>query len=135
MNYVKQAYELNEIKKQHALDLYKKSVSELVRKDYVFSVDDAHTELSAILGQRWLCAQRGGDKFWLDSAFYAEANVAFNYANITLGIKGKFIDLAKDLVVDELRVSESTLKSMSKQMDSILTATTAQQFENNSMRM
>jgi hypothetical protein len=129
MNYVKQAYELSEVKKQHALDLYKKSVSELVHKDYVFRVNDAHTELSAIFGQQWLYTQRSSGKFWADSALYAEANVAFNYANFNLGIEDKFTALAKELVADEVRISDSEIKAMSKQMNSILTATTTKKVE------
>lgn len=135
MNYVKQAYELSADKKQHALALYKNAVVELVSKDYVLRVDDAHTELSAIFGQYWLMTQRGSGAFWLDSVLYAEANIAFNYANLTLGIDGRFIALAESLVDAEQRIGKKELKAMSKQMDSILTATTAKHFENNLMRV
>lgn len=129
MNYVKQAYELSEDKKQHALALYKQAVSELVHKSYVMRVDDAHTELSAIFGQNWLLTCRGNNTRWFDSALYAEANVAFNYANFNLGIQGRFIELAQSLVADNERISDSELVAMSKQMNSILTATTAKKVE------
>jgi len=135
MNYVKQAYELSTDKKQHAIALYKNAVIELVSKDYVLRIDDAHTELSAIFGQQWLMTQRGSGAFWMDSALYAEANIAFNYANLTLGIDGRFVALAESLVDAEQRISKKELKAMSKQMDSILTATTAKYFENNLMRV
>lgn len=131
MNYVKQAYALNDNKKQQAIALYKKAVSELVHKDYVHIVDDAHTELSAIFGQYWLVNNRGTGAFWLNGALCAEANIAFNYANFTLGIDDKFIALAKELVADELRISDTELKAMSKQMNSILTATTEDYFRGN----
>jgi hypothetical protein len=129
MNYVKQAYELDAVKKQSAIDLYKEAVSELVHKDYVLRVDDAHTELSAIFGQKWLISNRGNGAFWLDGTLYAEANIAFNYANFTLGIDGRFVALAESLVDSEQRINEKELKEMSEQMDSILTATTAKYFE------
>ena len=135
MNYVQQAYELDAVKKQSAIAIYKDAVSELVHKDYVMRIDDAHTELSAIFGQSWLMTNRGSGAFWLDSALYAEANIAFNYANLTLGIDGRCVDLAKSLVATEQRISDKELKAMSKQMDSILTATTAKYFENNLMRV
>ena len=129
MNYVKQAYALNDSKKQQAIALYKKAVSELVHKDYVHSIDDAHTELSAIFGQHWLVDNKGAGAFWLDIAICAEANIAFNYANFTLGIKDKFTELAKELVAEELRISDIELKAMSKQMNSVLTATTTDYFK------
>jgi hypothetical protein len=129
MNYVQQAYELDAVKKQSAIAIYKDAVSELVRKDYVLRVDDAHTELSAIFGQSWLVTNRGSGAFWIDSALYAEANVAFNYANFNLGIEGRFVELAKSLVADSERISDIELKAMSKQMNSILTATTAKKVE------
>ena len=128
---VKQAYELSNEKKQHALYLYKKSVVELVNKNYEMRVDNAHTELSAIFGADWLYTMRSNGNFLRDMSLYAEANVAFNYANLTLGIGGRFVDLAKSLVADNERVDIATLKSMAKQMDSILTATKAEDFERN----
>ena len=133
MNYVQQAYDLNEVKKQSAIAIYKDAVSELVRKEYVMRVDDAHTELSAIFGQSWLMTNRCSGAFLFNSALYAEANVAFNYANFNLGIEGRFVDLAKGLVADSERISDSELKAMGKQMNSILTATTARKVEKSLM--
>lgn len=133
MNYIKQAYELSADKKQHAIALYKRAIGELVHKDYVSRVNDAHTELSAIFGQYWLMTQRGSGAFWLDAALHAEANVAFNYANLTLGISGRFVALAKSLVSESERIEDKELKAMSKRMNSILTATTAKHFENHLM--
>jgi len=126
---VKQAYELSGEKKQHALDLYKKSVVELVNQNYKMRADNAHTELSTIFGVDWLFTMRSNGDFLRDMSLYAEANVAFNYANLTLGISGRFVELAKSLVAVDERVDNATLKSMAKQMDSILTATTAEDFE------
>ena len=96
-------------------------------------IDDAHTELSAIFGQHWLVNNRGAGAFWMDFALYAEANVAFNYANLNLGIEDGFTALAKELVADEARISDIEIKAMSKQMNSILTATTAKKVERSLM--
>ena len=131
MDYVKQAFALSNEKKQTALQLYKDAVKELVHKDYVPRVDDAHTDLSALFGTRWLYTQRESGAFWLDAKLYAEANVAFNYANFNLGISGRFISLAKELVADEIRVGDKVLKQMAKQMDSMLTHTTEEAIQNN----
>ena len=44
-------------------------------------------------------------------------------------MRGKFIKTAESLVSSNERVSSKELKHISKQMDSILTATTAKQWE------
>ena len=126
MNYVKQAYELSAVKKQQALDLYKESVVELVNKNYVLRVSDAHTDLSSIFGTYWVFRNRGSGAFWKDTALYAEANIAFNYANLNLGISGGFIKLAKELVNKSERKSDKELEVFASYMDSILMATTAE---------
>ena len=129
MNYIKQAYALDTAKKQQAIELYKKAVCELVHKDYVMREDDAHTELSAIFGVSWLCANKSNNAFWLDRDLYAEANVAFNYANFTLGTSNKFFATAKELVAEDERVSEAQLRKIDEQMNCYLTATTAETFD------
>lgn len=128
MNEVKQAYALSETKKQAALTLYKQAVCALVQKDYVMRCDDAHTELSAIFGQSWLLANTSNSNGWFDGALYAEANIAFNYANLTLGIQNGFIGLAKQLVIAEQRIDDKKIYKYAKHMNSILTATTAEAF-------
>jgi len=131
MDYVKQAYALSDTKKQVAKQLYKEAVKEFVHKDYMAQADDAHTDLSALFGTKWLYTQRGSGAFWLDAKLYAEANVAFNYANFNLGISKRFIGLAKELVADEERVSDAELKLIAKQMDCILTYTTEEAINSN----
>jgi hypothetical protein len=129
MDYIKQAYELDAAKKLQAKELYKRAVCELVHKDYVMQEDDAHTELSAIFGVNWLQENCTNNLFWLDRALYAEANVAFNYANFTLGTSNKFLATAKELVAEDQRVSEALLSKMDEQMDCYLTATSAETFD------
>lgn len=126
MNYVKQAYALSASKKVLAKELYEQAVAKLVCKDYVLRIHDAHVDLSAIFGELWLLRNKNNGAFWNDWNLYAEANVAFNYANLSLGIKGKFFELARQIVADERRVEDIKLKKMTKQMDSILTATTVE---------
>jgi hypothetical protein len=57
---------------------------------------------------------------------YAQANIAFNYANFPYCKKPKFIELAKELVVDAERVKEVELDAIASQMNCILTATTTE---------
>ena len=129
MDYVKQAFNLSDTKKQAAKEIFKRAVTVLVNKNYIARCADAHVDLSGVFGELWLLTQRGSGEFWMDAALYAEANVAFNYANMLLGMRGKFIKTAESLVSTNERVSSKELKHISKQMDSILTATTAKQWE------
>lgn len=126
MNYVKQAFELSAPKKQHAIALYKLSLAELVHKDFERQINDAHVELSAIFGAYWVMQNRGSGMYWLNAELYAEANVAFNYANLQFGVEGKFMKLAKELVADSERLSDSEIAEIEKQMNCILTYTTAE---------
>jgi len=129
MDYVQQAFDLSDTKKQAAKDIFKSAVTVFVNKNYIQRCADAHVDLSGVFGELWLVTQRGSGEFWMDAALYAEANVAFNYANMHLGMLGKFIKTAESLVSSNERVSSKELKHISKQMDSLLTATTAEQWE------
>ena len=131
MNYVKQAYELSSVKKQSALAAYKQATTVFVNKNYLTQCNDAHVDLSAIFGQIWLMTQRSSGPFWMDAALYAEANVAFNYANFELGIKDRFIATAKELVSSSERISDKELKRIAKQMDCLLTATSVEKIKSN----
>lgn len=126
MNYVDQAYSLTKEQKNTAKALYKESVKELINKQYKYECDDAHTELSAIFGEKYLISEGSNGAFWHDAQQYAQANTAFNYANLNLGISGRFIKLSKELVCDDERISDERLIEMSEQMNCILTRTTAE---------
>ena len=126
MDYVKQAFELSADKKQSAVEIYERAVTVFVNKNYLPLCEDAHVDLSAIFGQIWLMTQRGSGAFWMDAALYAEANVAFNYANFLLGVRGEFVKTAKRIVKKEERVTDLCLMQLAKQMNCILMATTAE---------
>lgn len=129
MNYVKQAFAINETQKIAAQKLYKKAVAKLVNKQYIPWVEDAHTELSAIFGVMWLSERCQEGPRTPDLNFYASANVAFNYANLNLGAQGKFKSLAKSLVSEQEIVADQRLDAMTEQMNSILTCTTPEAFD------
>jgi hypothetical protein len=125
MDYVKQAYAISNTDKELAKRLYIEAVAEIANKNYVAKCDDAQIDLSALFGMRWFEATVDLHNWRFAADDYAKANVAFNYANFTLGINGRFIELAKQLVANELRVDGVKLKDMAKQMNFALTKTTA----------
>lgn len=129
MTQVTQAFAISDEDKRTAELFYKDAVALLVNKKYVTGIDDGHTELSAIFGVRWVSTQRGSGAFWGDAKIYADANNAFNYANSVLGMNGKFVALAKQLVTADERISDAQLKRWDKQMNCLLTRTNAEDFK------
>ena len=123
MNYVKQAYELAADKKVLAKELYEQAVTKLVSKTYTLRIYDAHTDLSAIFGELWLLKNKKDNAFLTDWSLYAEANVAFNYANLTLGIGGRFKELALEVNESTHLIDEIELQAISDSLNFVLTDT------------
>jgi hypothetical protein len=123
-NEVKQAFSISADKKVEAKKIYELALIEMVNKNYKFMCEDAFVELSSIFGQLWCIEHKGNVPFWLDAKLFAEANVAFNYANSVLGCNGKFVNTVISLVKKDERVSDLVLKRMAKDMNCLLTNTT-----------
>jgi len=124
MNYVKQAFSISDDAKKMALEIYKESLKEMVRKEYTALDNDSHVELSAIFGVKWMAIiNKSSSLVWASPSMYAQANIAFNYANLLYCKKPKFIELAKELVNDIERVKDDKLDAIASQMNCILTAT------------
>jgi hypothetical protein len=124
MDLIKQAFSISNADKEEAKRHYEESVRELVQKDCVHECSDAHTELSAIFGVRWLVAHKENGQIFFTAKQYAAANVAFNYANCVLGNSGKFLETVRRVCKPEECVSEIELRRMNKAMNSLLTFTT-----------
>lgn len=114
---VTKAFAIDEAEKALAISIYEYSVVELANKNYKRDYDDAHVALSAIFGQNWLCAK--GLAFNLKNA--KQANNAFNYANIQLGARGKFIDTAERLLDAHEIADKTTLAAIAVEMNALLT--------------
>lgn len=124
MDQVKQAFSLSNQIKARAKELYAESVKEMVSKDYVPAVDDAFVDLSALFGVRWVRDRIEQSDSVFDLQLYAEANTAFNYANIHYREPKAFVALAKSLVPAVARVDDRQLRKYAKQMNCLLTVTT-----------
>lgn len=125
MDYLKQAFGMTDANKDLAKKLYSEAVIKFVNKNYIAENCDAHTELSAIFGMKWILAKKTNEFFWLDKSLYAEANVAFNYANCILRTNNKFISLAKTVATDNERINDKELSFIADQLNYFLTATSA----------
>ena len=126
MNEVIKAYALDAEKKQLALELYKKCAAIIVNPDYRPACECAFTDLSALFGMHWFMTRRYTMRDIRDPALYAGANNAFNYANFRLGARNKFVALTSNLVPEHRRVSNKRILNISRQLDQVLTAVTAE---------
>ena len=126
MNEVSRAYALDAENKQLALELYKKCAAIIISPHYRPACECAFTDLSAVFGMHWLAIKGGDTAFWQNAELYAESNVAFNYANLTLAITDRFVTLAKTLAPASMRVSDERIKQISRQLNQVLKNTTAE---------
>jgi hypothetical protein len=102
MNYVKQAFAMTDENKEIGLKIYESAVAELVQKDYRHVSNDAHVELSSIFGEKWLLIKGKGLHLLDHPELYAEANVAFNYANCLHAKADKFIHLKMKAIFPQI---------------------------------
>jgi hypothetical protein len=129
MDHVKQAFSISDQEKIKAKKIYADAVKQLVNKSYVSASADAFVDLSALFGVKWLFDRWMQEGVWGGLELYAEANTAFNYANLTIGQEKKFVALAQSLVPKEDRVSNRQLSDIAVQMNSLLTCTTAESMQ------
>jgi len=126
MNKIKQAFSICSQDKELAHEIYIESVKELVHKDYILTTEDAFVDLSAIFGMRWLSHRAVQCNTSYLIQLCAEANTAFNYANIHYRKPLDFVALAERVVPSAQRISDCQLWTIAAQMNHLLIATTSQ---------
>jgi hypothetical protein len=126
MDYVNQAFALSRDDKAKALLIYTQCVKKFANKNYCFSGADPFVHLSSLFGERWLMDNGLMGFECLNAYACANANVAFNYANLRMGADGKFISTAKANLSAKERINNKLLSEYARSMDSLVTATTAE---------
>jgi hypothetical protein len=124
MDYVKQANSLSNDKKVKARQIFRESFCEVAHKDYYPSHNDALINLSTVFGLKWFSEFRNSDFESKSARLYAEANTAFNYANLDSMVKGNIIEILKFTVDDADRISDQKIKDIMTQLCFLLTNTT-----------
>ena len=119
MTEVQKAYGLNAKQKVVALQLYKAAIVELANNYGTWECDDAHTQLSAYFGVKWLAYM--GCATLYDKHNYEQANNAFNYANVVLGISGRFCKTAEDVLGESYKKHTQWVEDKAEEMDYLLT--------------
>ena len=125
MDYVKQANTLSNDKKIKARQIFRESFCEVVHKDYHPSNNDALINLSTVFGLKWFSEFRNSDFESKSAILYAEANTAFNYANLDSIVKGNIMNILKFTVDDADRISDEKIQDIMRQLCFLLTNTTA----------
>jgi hypothetical protein len=126
MDYVDQAFALSRDDKAKAISIYIQCVRELAHKSYRIYGDDPFVDLSSLFGERWLMDNGLMGFECLNAYACANANVAFNYANLRMGADGKFISTAKANLSAKERINNKLLSEYARSMDCLVTATTAE---------
>ncbi len=127
MDYIEQANSITEEEKTQAINIYIQCVREVAHKKYVPDYDDPFVEISSLFGEKWMIENGYGASI-LSASAYAKASVAFNFANLLMGIEGKFIVVAKQYLSKNERFKNKKLHQMACAMNYLVTGTTAQIF-------
>lgn len=134
MDYVAQADSISEDDKTQAINIYIQCVQEVAHKKYVPDYEDPLVEISSLFGEKWMI-ENGYGTSCLSASAYAKANVAFNFVNLLMGIRGKFVVVAKEYLPKNYRVKDKKLHQMARAMDYFVTRTTAEMWRQHSPHM
>jgi hypothetical protein len=134
MDYVAQADSISEDDKTQAINIYIQCVQEVAHKKYVPDYEDHMVEISSLFAQKWMI-ENGYGTSSLSASAYAKASVAFNFANLLMGIRGKFVIIAKEFLPKKNRVADKKLRQMACAMDYVVPRTTAAMWRQHSPYM
>jgi hypothetical protein len=113
---VMRAMNLDDETKELALKCYKQSVTQFTNKHFMWLGDCAFTKLRELFLSKWMIEKYHSEFAGDITELNKETVDAFNYANIHLGMNGKFINTAKELVPTDSRVSDDRLEELSNDM-------------------
>ena len=114
---VEEVYAIDEADEALALAIYALSVTKFANKNYKRHFDNAHTELAAMFQQHWICSK----KLFYGFEYLEQANFAFDFANLQLGVGGKFIKTAESLLDADEIADKQTIAAIAEEMNAILT--------------
>ncbi len=113
---VEEVYAIDEADEALALAIYALSVTKFANKNYKRHFDNAHTELAAMFQQHWICSKQ----LFYGFEYLEQANFAFDFANLQLGVDGKFIKTAESLLDADEIADKDTIAAIAKEMNTLL---------------
>ena len=124
MDYVQQANSLAKDKKIKARHLFKESFFEVAHKDYAPLHHDVLIDLSTLFCLKWFAEFKNNEFDSANATLFAEANTAFNYANMDSIVRGNIMAVLKHRIDSNNLISEEKIKDIRKQLCFLLTNTT-----------
>ncbi len=106
--------------KDLALAIYKESVTRLGNKNFCYLDTDSCIALYNVFRSLWFMKHASTTQGMVDIEVVTSAYRAFNYANMTLGTRGRFVALAETLIPEADRRDRKALVKMSRQMNDII---------------
>ena len=111
---------INDSEKDFAFTVYKESVTMLGNKNFCYRDSDSCIALYNVFRSFWCMNHPSTQQGRVDIEVFAGAYRAFNYANMALGTRGRFVALAETLIPEADRRDRKTLVEMSRDMNSII---------------
>ena len=105
--------------KDLALAIYKESVTRLGNKNFCY-LDTCSSDLYDVFRNLWFMNHASTTQGMVDIEVVTSAYRAFNYANMALGTRGRFVALAETLIPEADRRDRKTLVAMSRDMNGII---------------
>jgi hypothetical protein len=105
-----------------AVAVYKETVTMLGNKNFCYFGEDAGIELCKLFRSLWFHRCMGTQGGSVPMEIFAESYRAFNYANMALGTRGRFVALAESLVSVSDRRARAHLVKMGRQINGIITS-------------
>ena len=106
--------------KDLAFAVYKESVTRLGNKNFCYLDTDSCIALYNVFRNLWFMNHASTTQGMVDIEVVTSAYRAFNYANIALGTRGRFVALAETLIPEADRRDRKTLVEMSRDMNGII---------------
>lgn len=125
MDYVTQAYSLCKTRKSQARKIYREALFEIIKKDQSPLHDNVFINLSTIFALKWINQYIDKGEFPSKSELYAEASIAFNYANLDVISKGNIFSLINHQFNDKDRLGDEEILKIMDKLCFTLTNTTA----------
>jgi hypothetical protein len=117
---------LSSEKKSAAMAIYKQAVGAIAGQNYVKPSDCDFTNLSAEFGHIWV-SSFANDEYELLADLYAEANNAFNYANLSYGGGREFTEIAIEVLPKKERCDDKRIRQIAKQLSYYVTVVTREE--------
>ncbi len=131
MDYVNQANSLSDDKKTYAKKLYLSAIAKAVNKNYKPLHPNSFVDISTIFIMSWCEKFKFSGNYSSIPHLFAEANTAFNFANLDSLAKLNLINKLKHITKEQDIIDDEKIKILIMELGHLLTNTTIQKERQN----